>query len=75
MDKRENVAIADLHLTGRATRALARGGIRTLDQLVEHDAWDLTDIRGFGTECLRETVDALAKRGLTLMPSDYKPRS
>lgn len=75
MHEWENVAIADLRMSGRATKALIRGGIRTLDQLVEHDAWDLTDIRGFGTECLRETVDALAMRGLTLMPSDYKPRS
>lgn len=75
MDEDQDVAISDLDVSGRAVKALGRGGIRTVSQLVEQTAWDLTDLRGFGNECLRETVNALASMGLTLKPSNFEPRS
>lgn len=75
MNEDQDVGISDLDVSGRAVKALARGGIRTVGQLIEHDAWELTDLRGFGVECLRETVDALATMGLTLKPSNYVARS
>jgi len=74
MNEQDNVAIVDLPVSGRTVKALARGGIRTTGDLVERDAWELTDLRGFGVQCLRETVDALAELGLTLKPSTYEDR-
>jgi DNA-directed RNA polymerase alpha subunit len=74
MNEQQDVSVTDLPISGRAIKALARGGIRTVETLVAHDAWELCDIRGFGPECLRETVDALAEIGLTLKPSNFSDR-
>lgn len=71
MDK----SVANLTLDNRTLKALEREGIRTVEELVAKDAWDLMDIRGFGQNCLVMVYSALAEWGLSLKPSNFKHRS
>jgi DNA-directed RNA polymerase alpha subunit len=68
-------SVANLALDNRTHRALERAGITTVAQLVDLDAWDLMDIRGFGQNCLVMVYSALGEWGLTLKPSNFKYRS
>lgn len=69
-----HLVISDLNVSNRVVNALRNGGIRTVEALVDQDAWDLHDLRGFGAECMNQTVNALAELGLTLKPSNYFDR-
>ena len=66
-----DMVIKDFPVGNRTYKALLRGGIRTVGDLCEVTAWDLRDIRGFGEECMNQTVNALASMGLSLKSSNY----
>jgi hypothetical protein len=42
--------------------------------LISHEASDLTDMRGFGPNCLTETLNALREIGFALKQVDYAAR-
>ncbi|MUN41466.1 DNA-directed RNA polymerase subunit alpha C-terminal domain-containing protein [Actinomadura litoris] len=58
--------IALLNLSPRAYNALMREGIRTIGDLAACDAFDLLDIRNFGTKSLDDVHTALIQHGLAL---------
>jgi DNA-directed RNA polymerase alpha subunit len=67
-------SVADLNISNRALNVFRKYGVRTLDDLVQHDVCDLKDLRGFGPGCLAETIEALREVGLKLKDIDYAAR-
>lgn len=70
-----NKLVKELGCGNRAANALDRAGIRTIGQLIEYDAYDLLDLRNFGTDCLIRVNASLAEMGLTLKNSNFKFRA
>lgn len=70
-----NKLVKDLTVGPRAAKALDRGGIRTIGDLVAKDAWELMDIRGFGLDCLIRVNAGLAEMGLALKSSNFRFRA
>ena len=63
-----------LDVGNRPLNVFRRQGIRTYQHLLACEEKDLTDMRGFGPECLIQVVNALAKEGLRLKSPDYAAR-
>ena len=61
-------------LSPRATKALARNGIETIDQIVANYPKNLLRINGFGLASLR-AVEAAFLPGKTYSPKPAKPRT
>ena len=53
--------ISELGLSVRATNCLYRAGIRTVEELKQKHKWELQSIRSFGSVCLHEVQEALAR--------------
>ena len=53
--------ISELGLSVRTTNCLYRAGIRTVEELNQKHTWELQSIRSFGSVCLREVQEALAR--------------
>lgn len=70
-----NKLVKDLGAGNRAWKALDRAGIQTIGQLIEHDAYDLLDVRGFGLNCLIKVMNCLTEMGLSLKASNFKFRA
>lgn len=58
--------ITDLALSTRARLSLARASVKTVGGLCQLSADDLLEIRNFGSSCLLEVRNQLAKVGLSL---------
>lgn len=69
-----NIMITEISVGNRALNVFRRNGIKTVADLISHEASDLTDMRGFGPNCLTETVNALREIGFQLKPIDYAAR-
>lgn len=69
-----NIMITEISVGNRALNVFRRNGIKTVADLIAHEASDLTDLRGFGPACLAETVDALREVGFELKPINYAAR-
>ncbi len=65
-----DIRIEELGLTERSRNCLKRAGINTVAQLVNATERDLTSITNFGATSLKDVVDRLEERGLTLRVED-----
>jgi DNA-directed RNA polymerase subunit alpha len=65
-----DIRIEELGLTERSRNCLKRAGINTVAQLVNCTERDLTSITNFGATSLKDVVDRLDERGLTLRSED-----
>lgn len=69
-----NIMITEISVGNRALNVFRRNGIKTVADLIGHEASDLTDMRGFGPNCLTETMNALREIGFALKQIDYAAR-
>lgn len=67
-------SVADLNISNRALNVFRNYGIKTVGDLITYEMKDLTDLRGFGPNCLQETMEALREVGLKLKDIDYAAR-
>lgn len=58
---------------GPVLRALARAGIRSMDELTEWSEADLSALHGVGPKGIRVLKEGLAKRGLRLRRGQRPP--
>ena len=65
-----DIRIEELGLTERSRNCLKRAGINTIAQLVNATERDLTSITNFGQTSLKDVIDRLDERGLTLRAED-----
>jgi len=65
-----NARIEDLGLTERSRNCLKRAGINTIAQLVNATERDLISITNFGNTSLKDVIDRLEERGLSLRAED-----
>lgn len=65
-----DIRIEELGLTERSRNCLKRAGINTVAQLVNATERDLTSITNFGQTSLKDVVDRLEERGLSLRMED-----
>jgi DNA-directed RNA polymerase subunit alpha len=65
-----DIRIEELGLTERSRNCLKRAGINTVAQLVNCTERDLTSITNFGATSLKDVVERLGERGLTLRSED-----
>lgn len=63
-----------LNISNRSLNVFRRQGIRTVQDILDMEEKDLTDMRQFGPGCLAETIKALAEHGLKLKAPDYRAR-
>ena len=61
-----NKDLLELDLSVRSFNALKNHGIKRLAQLITYSPTDLIKIKSFGRKCLREVIDELKKKSLTL---------
>ncbi len=66
----DNTRIEDLGLSERSRNCLKRAGINTIAQLINATERDLTSITNFGATSLKDVVDRLEERGLSLRIED-----
>jgi DNA-directed RNA polymerase subunit alpha len=66
----DNTRIEDLGLSERSRNCLKRAGINTIAQLINATERDLTSITNFGATSLKDVVDRLDERGLSLRVED-----
>lgn len=69
-----NIMITEISVGNRALNVFRRQGIKTVADLIQHEPSDLTDYRGFGPDCLAQTINALREIGFQLKPIDYAAR-
>ena len=62
----DNKDLLELDLSVRSFNALKNHGIKRLAQLITYSPTDLIKIKSFGRKCLREVIDELKKKSLTL---------
>lgn len=70
-ESRENIrheSISALQLSYRAENSLHRNNIHTIDDLLKTRLSDLRNLRGIGTYCQENILDALRLHGLELQP-------
>ncbi len=65
-----DIRIEELGLTERSRNCLKRAGINTVAQLVNATERDLTSITNFGQTSLKDVMDRLGERGLSLRQED-----
>ncbi|HUY43956.1 MAG TPA: DNA-directed RNA polymerase subunit alpha [Acidimicrobiales bacterium] len=65
-----DIRIEELGLTERSRNCLKRAGINTIAQLVNATERDLTSITNFGATSLKDVMDRLDERGLSLRIED-----
>ncbi|HVB18746.1 MAG TPA: DNA-directed RNA polymerase subunit alpha C-terminal domain-containing protein, partial [Acidimicrobiales bacterium] len=65
-----DIRIEELGLTERSRNCLKRAGINTIAQLVNATERDLTSITNFGATSLKDVMDRLDERGLSLRVED-----
>lgn len=65
-----DIRIEELGLTERSRNCLKRAGINTIAQLVNATERDLTSITNFGATSLKDVMDRLGERGLSLRQED-----
>ncbi len=65
-----NARIEDLGMTERSRNCLKRAGINTIAQLVNATERDLISITNFGNTSLKDVIDRLEERGLSLRAED-----
>jgi len=65
-----NTRIEDLGLTERSRNCLKRAGINTIAQLINATERDLISITNFGNTSLKDVMDRLEERGLSLRAED-----
>ena len=63
----EYTPIEILNLSPRTLNALINGGIGSIEQLTQCTESKIANLRGFGKKAMDEVIDALAKRGLSLL--------
>ncbi|MFA5975181.1 MAG: sigma factor-like helix-turn-helix DNA-binding protein [Elusimicrobiota bacterium] len=61
-------------LSVRTTRAVRRGKLRTLGQLLQMSPSQLMEIDGFGKACLKEVEESLAEYALHLAPEPVRTK-
>jgi DNA-directed RNA polymerase alpha subunit len=69
-----NIMVTEISVGNRALNIFRKYGIKTVADLIQNEASDLTDLRGFGPGCLTETINALREIGFELKPIDYAAR-
>lgn len=69
-----HIMVTEISVGNRALNVFRRHGIKTVADLMTYEASDLTDLRGFGPECLTQTINALREVGFELKPIDYAAR-
>jgi DNA-directed RNA polymerase alpha subunit len=62
----EELTFKNLKLSERPRNALFNAGIKTIDELMSKTEHDISRIRGIGSKSVREIINALANRGLSL---------